>query len=81
MAAPGLADPPGHYGGDLDPAAVRQRLLGLLGFTPTPVDDLVRRCQLSAAVVAAALSDLELAGRVEMLPGHQVCVAAGDPEA
>jgi len=46
----------------------------LLGFAPTPVDDLVRRCQFSAAAVAAALSDLELAGRIELLPGHQACL-------
>ena len=78
---PGLAEQPASYGDDVDPAMVRERLLGLLGFTPTPVDDLVRRCQLSAAAVAAALSDLELASRVEMLPGHQVCLAAGDAEA
>ncbi len=57
-----------------DPAHIRERIIELLGFAPTPVDDLVRRCQFSAAAVAAALSDLELAGRIELLPGHQACL-------
>ncbi len=38
------------------------------------VDDLVRRCQFSAAAVMAALLELELAGRVEMLPGSRVAL-------
>ncbi len=77
----GMAELPSPYGDDVASVAVRQRLLELLAFTPTPVDDLVRRCQFSAAAVAAALSDLELASRVEMLPGHQVCLIAEDYEA
>jgi len=31
----------------------------------------VRRCQLSTAAVLAALLELELAGRVETLPGNR----------
>ena len=54
-----------------DGAAVRATLLQLLGPSPTSVDDLARRCQLSAATVNSALMDLELAGRVEALPGHR----------
>ncbi len=69
------------FGTEPDPDLVRDRLMGLMGFAPTPVDDLVRRCQFSAAAVAAALSDLELANRVEMLPGHQVCLVSRDTEA
>jgi len=53
--------------GELDLA--RQRLRDLLSPAPASVDDLVRRCQLSAAAVMAALLELELAGRVEALPG------------
>lgn len=49
----------------------------LLGPAPTSVDDLVRRCQLSAPEVRAALLDLELAGRVETLPGNRVALLAG----
>ena len=47
----------------------------LLSHSPTPVDDLVRRCQFSASAVLAVLLELELAGRVEMLPGNQAALA------
>ena len=49
-------------------------LLQLLGPSPTSVDDLLRRCQLSPATVMSALLDLELAGRVEALPGNRVAL-------
>jgi DNA processing protein len=49
-----------------------ETVLGLLSAAPTPVDDLVRRCQLSPSVVAAVLLELELAGRVETLPGGRI---------
>jgi DNA processing protein len=42
-----------------------------LGPTPVKVDDLLRRCQLSPAAVLAVLLELELAGRVETLPGNR----------
>jgi DNA processing protein len=58
-------------------ASGREQVLDLLGPSPTSVDDLVRRCQLSAAAVMAVLLELELAGRVEMLPGNRVLLIAG----
>ena len=58
-------------------ARARQSVLGLLSAAPTAVDDLVRRCQLSPSAVAAVLLELELAGRVEALPGGQVTLLAG----
>lgn len=57
---------------DLD--GIRQTVAGMLGPSPTPVDDLVRRCQLPAAAVMAVLLELELAGRIEALPGNRVCL-------
>jgi len=51
-------------------------VVDLLGPSPTPVDDLVRRCQFSPASVIAALLELELAGRIETLPGHRVALLA-----
>jgi DNA processing protein len=70
---PGLSEPPPEA---ISPApkpdAVRNRVIELLGYSPTAVDDLVRRCQFSASVVVTALLELELADRVEMLPGNQV---------
>jgi DNA processing protein len=49
-----------------------ETVVGLLSATPTAVDDLMRRCQLSSSAVAAALLELELAGRVESLPGGRI---------
>ncbi len=57
-------------------AAARSRLVDLLGPAPTAVDDLLRRCQLSPAAVLAALLELELAGRIESLPGQRVALLA-----
>ncbi len=66
---PEAEPPPAH-----ESASARARLLELLGPSPTSVDDLLRRCQLSAATVMSALLDLELAGRVETLPGNRVAL-------
>ena len=46
----------------------------LLSPSPTAVDDLVAHCQFSAPEIRAALLDLELAGRVEALPGSRVAL-------
>jgi DNA processing protein len=56
------------------PASALEMVTRLLGPAPTLVDDLVRRCQLSAPEVQAALLDLELAGLVETLPGNRVAL-------
>ena len=50
------------------------QVLDLLGPSPVTVDDVLRRCHLSTPVVQAILLDLELAGRVEMLPGNRVAL-------
>jgi len=79
---PGLAEPPvpapedwdDHLEIPEDLAQVRTQVVDLLGPSPTAVDDLVRRCQFSAAAVVAALLELELAGRIETLPGHRVAL-------
>ncbi|NPD65388.1 DNA-protecting protein DprA [Lichenicola cladoniae] len=52
--------------------SVRVAVLQLLSHAPTPVDDLVRRCQFSVSAVLAVLTELELAGRVESHPGNRV---------
>jgi DNA processing protein len=64
---------PGCQARDTPPAA-RAEVVSLLGTSPTPVDDLVRRCQFSAAAVMAVLLELELAGRVDSLPGNRVAL-------
>jgi DNA processing protein len=55
-----------------DRSILHAQLLDLLGPSPTPVDAVVRRCQFSAPAVMAALLELELAGRVQTLPGGRV---------
>jgi DNA processing protein len=49
-------------------------ILCLLSSDSTMVDDLVRRCHLPHAVTMAVLLELELAGRIEMLPGNRVAL-------
>ena len=56
---------PGEYG----------HLIDLIGMSPISVDDLLRRCHLSSPALQAALADLELEGRVDMLPGHRVALS------
>jgi DNA processing protein len=51
---------------------VRGQVLELLGPAPVPVDDLLRRCQFSVHAVLAVLTELELGGRIESLPGNRV---------
>jgi DNA processing protein len=65
---------------DVPGEAARLQVIELLESSPTPVDDLVRRCQFSAAAVMATLLELELAGRVETLPGNRVALL-GTPAA
>ncbi len=81
LGSAGFAEAPSGWGAgapehwdQLGP--VRDTLLRLLSHTPTPVDDLVRRCQFSISAVLAVLTELELAGRVESLPGNRVGLLA-----
>jgi len=52
--------------------AARAMLLELLGPSPVTVDELVRECQLSPAVVSMALLELDLGGRLDRHPGSRV---------
>ncbi len=57
---------------DAETDRVRTELDELLGPAPVEIDELVRQCGAPAAVVLAALLELELAGRVERHPGGKV---------
>jgi DNA processing protein len=48
------------------------QVLSALGSVPTAVDELVRRCQVSAASLAEVLLALELEGRLERHRGNRV---------
>jgi DNA processing protein len=49
-----------------------EEILDLIGLSPISVDEVLRRCHLSAPELQAMLAALELEGRVQMLPGHRV---------
>ena len=59
---------------EIDEADIRTRIEAALGATPAPVDELVRQCQVSPALLATILLELELAGRLERLPGNRVAL-------
>ena len=61
---------------DRDIAAGRGAVEELLGFAPVAVDELVRQCHLSPAVVNTVLLELELAGRAERHPGNRFSLIA-----
>jgi DNA processing protein len=75
---PGFADQsPGDEqvlpaGKDIEGA--RSEVAALLSPAPTAVDELVRCCQFSSGAVMAALLELELAGRIEHLPGQRIAL-------
>jgi DNA processing protein len=52
----------------------RAEIVKLLSPTPTTVDELIRQCQMSPAVISTVLLELELAGRLERHPGNKVSV-------
>ena len=52
----------------------RALLAAQLSQTPLTVDELVRECQLSAAMVQTILLELELAGRIARQPGNRVAL-------
>ena len=56
--------------GAKDLAEAREIVLGLLSPTPLPVDELLRQCQMSPAVILTIVLELELAGRVARQPGN-----------
>ena len=78
-------EPPDYLAGmegELDEtelARARRALEELLGPTPVAVDELLRQCQVSPALVHMVVLELELAGRIDRLPGNRVTTIAGGP--
>ncbi len=73
--APEPEPPPPASESDVD--AGRRLLAEALSPAPATVDELVRSCQLSPAVVTTVLLEWELAGRLERHPGNRVALVAG----
>ncbi len=75
-SAGGFADELDLWDGPPEPEAdlqsAQKALLNLLSPSPTELDELVRRSQLPAQTVMAALTRLELALQVEFVPGNRV---------
>ncbi len=69
-----LEEPASDWNDPIFHAKINRQLIDLMSASPTPVDDLIRRCQCSAAVVMAVLMELEAAGRIESLPGNRVAL-------
>jgi DNA processing protein len=83
-APDGFAEPPAttpalgdHTAQEL--AAVRTEILALLGPAPTDIDEVIRRSQFPASAIMAALSQLELALRMEVVPGNRAVLLPGPP--
>ena len=71
-----LREPPSAplaHDGDLEDAFL-ERVAALLSPTPTPRDEIARAIGAPVAQVAAALLELSLAGRAELLPGGLVSI-------
>jgi len=69
--ADGPASPPA-LPPENDLAEAREKVTEALGSTPVPVDEIIRQCHLSPAIVSMVLLEMELAGRLERHPGGQV---------
>jgi DNA processing protein len=70
----GVAETQARYdAGVADPTVLRLKLLQMLSPAWVPVDDLVRRCQLSPSDVLGVLAELEAEGHVQQA-GSQVCL-------
>ncbi len=79
--APGFESQPmaGISPAEIDEQSVdkaRMQVLEILSPYPTPVDELLRECQVSLHLLQAALLELELAGRLERHPGNKVALIA-----
>jgi DNA processing protein len=61
---------------DAELAAARRAIAEALSPTPATVDELIRNCQFSYAVVTTVLLEWELAGRLERHSGNRVALVA-----
>jgi len=68
------SEPEALPGSDLD--AAHRAVTEMLSPVPVTVDELVRACHMSPAVVATAVLELELAGRLERHPGNRISLIA-----
>lgn len=68
----GFSGPAPSLPPEQDLARARAEVVPCLTVTPVTVDEIIRQCQLSFAVVSMILLELDLAGRLERHPGNRV---------
>lgn len=67
-----FSGPPPVLPPESDLVRAREEVVRALSVVPVTVDEMIRQCQLSFAVVSMILLELELAGRLERHPGNRV---------
>lgn len=72
LGRPQVAPQPLEKAPEVSTDTLTVKVVAALGSVPTAVDELVRRCQVSAASVAEVLFSLELEGRLERHRGNRV---------
>ena len=70
--APDFAPSPPSPPADAELERARRAVLEKLGPTPVAVDEIIRQCQVTAAVALTVLLELDLAGRLDRHPGNQI---------
>ena len=70
--APDFAPSPPSPPADAELERARLAVLEKLGPTPVAVDEIIRQCQVTAAVALTVLLELDLAGRLDRHPGNQI---------
>jgi DNA processing protein len=73
---PAIEAPPPSIPDDTGVETARRTIAESLSPTPVTVDEIIRTCQLSPAVVTTVLLEWELAGRLERHPGNKVSLIA-----
>jgi DNA processing protein len=76
ISRPAIEAPPPSIPDDMGVETARRTIAESLSPTPVTVDEIIRTCQLSPAVVTTVLLEWELAGRLERHPGNKVSLIA-----
>jgi len=77
VSRPRLVAVPPHVNSDVLDRG-RTRVTELLGPTPTPIDEVIRQSELTPGEVLTILVELDLAGRLNRLPGNLVSLIEPD---
>ena len=75
-SAPKFMGQPVDIANEMEVSQGQTMILNLLGPVPVSIDELLRECQLSHAVMVTVLLELELAGRLERHPGNRVSLVS-----